>query len=347
MKNILFLLVVLISSSVTAQKYQQNLSKWDEKRPVRSTTRLIVLHTTEGNDKSALSCVCRQGTCNYLVTTNGTIHIIVRHNRIAKHAGRSMWENRTNVSNFSIGIEVVGYHNKRPTDQQLVAIKALLTKLQTLYKLSDKAVVTHSMIAYGAPDKWHARSHRGRKRCAMLFATREIRQKLGLSNTFSADPDVRAGRLVDADLYLKKILYGAQAYIEKEEESPLVVTPPKDDTEEETFEGFREIDSKGVYSIAGDEYDSVTTIYFFKDGRVRTGHDLPNAELRTLPKGTKVLVGYVNGGKITKSRTAYKVVGRAWDYPSTYYRFPDGSVHTGEEVNGNLLPIGTIVLFRK
>ncbi len=348
-KAVSLLLMLLVGSIVFAQTYENNYSHWNAKRPTRATTRLIVLHTTEGKDKSALSCVRGQGTCNYLITTDGVIHRIIHHTRIAKHAGRSMWNGRTNLSNSSIGIEVVGWHNKKPTDKQLAALKSLLAILKKTYKLSDKSVVTHSMVAYGAPDKWHSRSHRGRKRCAMLFATSEIRKKIGLSNTFSSDPDVQAKRLVVADPYLQSILYGSSVQVKEpdDEKTTTVITEDVCVDDDETFEGFQEIDSRGVYAIAGEEFDSSSTIYFLPDGKIRTGAELSKKQLNALVKGTKILVGYVYGGKITKSRTAYNVVGRAWNYPSTYYRFPDGTVRTGDDVDGKNLPVNTIVLFRK
>ncbi len=83
-----------------------------------------------------------------------------------------MWYNRTNLSNTSVGIEVVGYHDKKPTAKQLAALKTLIAYLRTKYRLSEDKVVTHSMVAYDTPNQWYSKSHRGRKRCGMLFATK-------------------------------------------------------------------------------------------------------------------------------------------------------------------------------
>ncbi len=346
MKKVVCLAVLLLVCFLysNAQVYVNKLSKWDKKRPKRTKTSMIVLHTTEGSNTSSLNAVVKQGTCNFLVTTNGVIYTVISTNKIAKHAGRSMWSGRTNLSNTSIGIEVVGYHNRKPTVKQISSLKKLIFSLKKSYHLADKQVMTHSMIAYDVPNEWYSKNHRGRKRCGMLFATSYVRKQLGLGNTFSTDPDVKAKRLTNADPYLFKILYGKQEVVEKDE--PVEPKEEKKEGADDDFEGFRTITSKGVYSIAGEDYDSKSTIYFFSDGRILTGKQLTKNELNSLPLGTKVLVGYVYGGKVDKDRTAYSIVGKDYNLASTFYRFPDGKVFTGDDVDGNKIPKGTIVIFR-
>jgi hypothetical protein len=329
-----------------AQTYKKNLSKWNKKRSVRARTLYIILHTTEGNDESAINTIKRYGTANYVVKTNGVIEIIIEDRRVAKHAGRSMWYGTKNLSNVSVGIEVVGYHSKKPTVKQIEALKKLLTVLKAKYKLPNTKVLTHSMVAFDKPNKWHKKNHRGRKRCGMLFATEGVRKSLGLGNTFAVDPDIKAKRLVNADSYLASILYGKKKFEEEEEEKEAHPINEKKDDNDDEFEGFRTLDSTGVYGIAGEEYNASTTLYFLPDGKIRTGKEFKESEFSNLPKGTKVLVGYVYGGKVTKSRTAYSIVGKDYNLPSTFYRLPDGKILTGDDVNGNLIPIGTIVLFR-
>lgn len=329
---------------ISNAQYTKDLSNWNKKRPVRSQTLYIIIHTTEGSNESSLNTVKRYGTINYLVRTDGKVIIVIDDKRVAKHAGRSMWYGKKNLSNFSVGIEVVGYHNKKPTEKQITALKGLVANLQKKYKIPDTKVLTHSMVAFDRPNKWHSKSHRGRKRCAMLFATGDLRKKIGLDNTFASDPDVKAKRLVDADKYLSKILYKKQQFKEEEEEkSP--VEDRKVDSEDD-FEGFREIGEKGVYGIAGEEYNASTTIYFFPDSSIRTGKQIKESEFKSLPKGVKVLVGYVYGGKVTKSRTAYGIVGKDYNLPSTYYRLPDGRILTGDDVDEKEIPAGTVIIFR-
>ena len=64
--------------------------------------------------------------------------------------------------------------------------------------------------SYGAPNTWHKKKHRGRKRCGMLFAMPSVRAKLGLSMRPASDPDVKAKRLVQVDADLAAVLYGTR-----------------------------------------------------------------------------------------------------------------------------------------
>jgi N-acetylmuramoyl-L-alanine amidase len=49
---------------------------------------------------------------------------------IADHAGRSMWDGRTDLSRMSIGIELVGYHYAPITDKQYRSIGLLIDILK-------------------------------------------------------------------------------------------------------------------------------------------------------------------------------------------------------------------------
>ena len=179
-------------------------------RSIRKSTTLIILHTTEAPARSSLNKLSERGEAHYCVVENGTVYRIVDRDREAFHAGRSMWNGKSNVDEFSVGIEVVGYHDKQPTLAQLSAIRELLVELKAIYGIDDAHVLCHSHVAYGAPNKWHKRSHRGRKQCGMLFAMPSVRTKLGLTQRPSYDPDIRAKRLVQADEYLSRVLYGRE-----------------------------------------------------------------------------------------------------------------------------------------
>lgn len=179
-------------------------------RSIRKSTTLIILHTTEAPARSSLNKLSERGEAHYCVVENGTVYRIVDRDREAFHAGRSMWNGKSNVDEFSVGIEVVGYHDKQLTLAQLSALRELLVELKTLYGIDDAHVLCHSHVAYGAPNKWHKRSHRGRKQCGMLFAMPSVRTKLGLTQRPSYDPDIRAKRLIQADEYLSRVLYGRE-----------------------------------------------------------------------------------------------------------------------------------------
>jgi hypothetical protein len=177
-------------------------------RKIRSSTRLIVLHTTEAPARSSLNKVSDRGECHFCVTENGSVYRIVDRDREAFHAGRSMWQGAEDVDKYSVGIECVGYHNKVMPNAQIAAIRELVKELKSHYKLPDHAVVAHSHVAYGAPNKWHRYKHRGRKRCGMLFAMPSVRCALGLKTRPAFDPDLKAKRLRCGDDYLHSVLYG-------------------------------------------------------------------------------------------------------------------------------------------
>ena len=177
-------------------------------RKIRQSTELIVLHTTEAPARGSLLKVSERGECHFLVTEEGAVYRIVDRDREAFHAGRSMWNGKEDVDKFSIGIECVGYHDKEMPLVQLYAIRDLVKDLKKMYHLTDDKVVTHSQVAYGAPNKWQKKKHRGRKRCGMLFAMPSVRRVLELTARVSVDPDTRAKRLTVGDDYLAKVLYG-------------------------------------------------------------------------------------------------------------------------------------------
>ena len=179
-------------------------------RSLRKATTLIVLHTTEAHAKSSLNKLSERGEAHYCVVEDGTVYRIVDRDREAFHAGRSMWQGKDDCDEFSIGIEVVGHHDQAVTLQQLDALKELIARLKWIYSVPDARVVCHSHIAYGAPNSWHKKKHRGRKRCGMLFAMPSVRAKLGLTARPAYDPDVRAKRLVQADADLAAVLYGSR-----------------------------------------------------------------------------------------------------------------------------------------
>ena len=274
-------------------------------RKVRTSTELIVLHTTEAPAKSSLNKVSDRGECHYVVTEEGTVYAIIDRDREAFHAGRSMWKGKEDVDKFSIGIECVGKHNEPMGIVQLRAIASLVGELKKMYRISDENVVCHSHVAYGPPNRWHKIKHRGRKRCAMLFATPSVRRILGLSVRPKVDLDVRAKRLVVADSYLNSVLYGSfdpmakhypqkpatapqkPAVAQKQAAAPKPALPPK--TEKELAERGWKLKGtieKGVTisRIAGKDWNSPQTYYSCR-GKVVSGKEVDPAHVQV---GTKV-----------------------------------------------------------
>ena len=90
-----------------------------------------------------------------------------------------------------------------------------------------------------------------------------------------------------------------------------------------------------------------TTTYLFPSGKVRTGAELDRQAdgarlLERLPARTRILVGFVNAGRITPKRSLARVAGNRWNYPSTYYRVPGGGIRTGAEIDSRRVPSGTM-----
>lgn len=405
----------LLASPVPALKIGNRYSKLNRTRPVRPSTKYIILHTTEGGEAGSLDKVRRYGETNYFVCKSGTVYRIVDKRKIAKHCGRSMWDGLTSIDNYSIGIEVVGYHNKDIKDAQYTALRELLRQLKSLYDIPDENILTHSMVAYGNPNRWHRKKYRGRKRCGMLFAKPEVRARLGLESKPAFDPDVKAGRLAIADKPLYNILFPPvsepvlvasnkeivplpPAKVEPLEESLVisssntaweiarerynhsstVYTFPGGTTkrgneimnweripsgtrvalnemeDDQPFEGFLEIGKDGdtAEALAGDTYASSTTIYLFPDGYIRTGEELEKSAagrrlLKNTPEKTLVLVGYIFGGRVKAKRSASYIAGRKWNYPSTYYRYPDGRILSGDDIDQKSIPPKTLIFFQQ
>lgn len=302
MRRLAFLMALVFATSAFAgvsvnKRYRSALNP---DRPVRKSTELIVLHTTEAPAKSSLRHTSERGLCHYCVVEDGTVYQIVDRHRVAFHAGCSMWNGKEEVDEFSVGIECVGYHNKAMPKKQLDAIRALVEELQKIYGIPDDRVVTHSQVAYGSPNKWHKCKHRGRKRCGMLFAMPSVRSYLKLKTRPLFDPDVRAKRLVVKDAYLNKMLY----------------------TSADTM-----VASYGKGSVKGVD-----------PTKSRVGVKIDKGEKKENPKGKVPQTiadlnaqGFVVLGTISKKKMPLNIAGKNWKASDTYY------LYKGKVTPGNLI----------
>lgn len=297
------------------------------RREKRAETLYIILHTTEGSTKGSLRKLYRNGEAHYLVDTAGKVYRIIQKDRVAMHTGRSMWNGRSNLDDCSLGIEVVGYHNKPLKKAQIVALKELIRQLQAIYSVPDHRVLSHSMVAYGAPNRWHKKSHRGRKRCGMQFAGAELRRSLGLDSCPRVDPDVAAGRLEVGDPYLARVLYGS-ALVQQAALARF------------TGEGAQVITKgRSAWDVARDQYASAGTSYLFPGGTVRRGDQIQ--DWGAIPPGTRVILSDaqrdnpIEGIKElgTDGDTALDIAGDEYASESTIYVFPDGKTRAGKELS--------------
>lgn len=302
----LFVLSLCLPSTAVEMSNRYR-SPRNPERIVRSSTELIVLHTTEAPARSSLNKVSERGECHFCVTEEGSIYRIVDRDREAFHAGRSMWNGREDVDKFSVGIECVGYHNKKMSDIQLNAIRALVKELQAMYRIPDERVVCHSHVAYGAPNKWHKFKHRGRKRCGMLFAMPSVRRRLGLMKRPAFDPDTRARRLRTADEYLRQVLYGsvdtmALAYAATAPKpAPKAATAPRPVATPPPKQQIRATvpQKPQIRATAPPPTKAPTSI----------------AQLKAQ--------SYHMVGTVTAGVTALKIAGAKWNSPNTYYTIRD------------------------
>ncbi|MBN2302163.1 MAG: N-acetylmuramoyl-L-alanine amidase [Lentisphaerae bacterium] len=384
------LLMMTVSDAAPGLNITSYYSPKNAQRPVRDRTDYIILHTTEGSKKGSLSKVYRNGEANYFVDEQGRVYRIIDKRKVALHCGTSMWNGRRNIDLFSVGIEVVGYHNKDITSAQYRALRILLAELKRIFRVPDERVLTHSMVAYGEPNRWHRKPHRGRKRCGMLFAKTSVRSKIGLGKAPAYDPDVRAGRLVNADEYLANMLYGRGrdsttmgkniishgrsawdiAGDDHDKPGTIYVFPDGRQLRGNEVADWRKIptgtkvvsaepdmvERDGIVLVGstgcsakeliGKACDRDDTYYFLPDGVLKSGRELLPAEQNKIPPGTRILVGYQLGGRITNMKSAFDICGAAWNATTTQYMFPDGILRHGGEVNERTIPKNTLVFFK-
>ena len=344
-RSCVFLLIVLLTipctdtayATATAKpsSYQRSIIDYRSrihpkfKKIVRKKTKYIIVHTSEAGLKSTLNVVSSGkivrrrrisygGHANYVIARDGRTFRTLDKRYRADHAGLSMWKGETDISSISIGIELVGYHYMEITDRQYRSVGTLIDILQRVYHLKDQAVLTHSQIAYGRPNRWFKKSHRGRKRCAKNF----IRSKAGLPSGPSVDPDVRAGRLIP-DPELAVILYAKR------------VAPS------ERF-GSNIITAKNVaWSIAGEDYNSPNTLYKLPNGKIIPGDEIKKGIGWTnIPRQTVVMLNQPKIPKktgpiktISNGLTAWTLAGSAYNRTTTFYFFPNGSVKNGSQIS--------------
>ena len=336
-------------------------------RRVRASTELIVLHTTEAPAKSSLEKVSDRGECHYCVTEDGTIYRIVDRDKVAFHAGRSMWKGKEDVDEFSIGIECVGYHDKAMGIVQLRAIRDLVRELKSMYRLSDDKVVCHSHVAYGAPNKWHRFKHRGRKRCGMLFAMPSVRKVLELKTRVTRDDDVRAKRLRNADDYLSKVLYGS---VDTMKSAYANVGSPSVETKASGLLGWLGLRQKSA-PASSSAPPSPKPVPAPPTPKPAVTQSAPKpVPARTAPKPPVVAQsaprqpaaqptsasprtrddllasGYVARGQVNKDQTASAIVGGKWNSPDTYYTIRN-KVIPGNQIDPARIEVGMLVWTKK
>ena len=311
------------------------------KKVKRKKTKYIIVHTSELGLKTTLKVVSKGkslrngkrthgGHSHYVIAQNGRTYRILDKKYKADHAGLSMWNGEEDISKTSIGIELTGYHYASISENQYRSVGILIDILQKVYGLDNRAVLTHSQVAYGKPNRWFKENHRGRKRCAKNF----IHTRAEVRPIWTYDPDVRSGRLL-SDPQLFDVFYGRREYLAETRNSNIISR------------------SNTAWSIAGEDYDARTTVYKFPDGHVYTGNQISNTMgWSSIPAKTVVLLDQENGISLIKSQrpiktiserlTAWSFAGKKYNNKTTIYFLPSGQVKSGSLISDwDDLPVKT------
>jgi len=83
---------------------------------------------------------------HYLIDRSGYVYQLVSDQNIAYHAGESkMPDGRTNVNNFSLGIEIMTAENDNPSNAQYSSLISLISQIKKNRKIT--AILGHNQIA--------------------------------------------------------------------------------------------------------------------------------------------------------------------------------------------------------
>ena len=253
-----------------------------------------------------------------------------------------MWNGKEDVDKFSIGIECVGYHDKPMPSVQLTAIRDLVKYLQKMYRIPDERVVCHSHVAYGSPNKWQKRRHRGRKRCGMLFAMPSVRRILQLKARPAFDVDTRNGRLAIGDPYLQGVLYGRTDTMVGRCGRP-APAPEKNGV------------SSWIASVLGTSKPAPPPEPPKPAVKSTPPPSPPPKAVVSAPPRVQgapksiaqlKLLGYVAKGTVSKTTSASKIAGGKWNAPDTYYTIR-GKVFPGNTIDDAHIEQGMCVWMKK
>lgn len=142
---------------------KNNLVSWGYQKSSDRKIDTIIIHSTYnalGGDEHSLGKILdiykSYGVSpHYIIYREGKIYRLVEEKNIAYHAGESsVPDGRTNVNNFSIGIEVIETASESPSSAQYSFLKRLIADIKSRYKI--KYVLGHSDISPGRKtDPWN------------------------------------------------------------------------------------------------------------------------------------------------------------------------------------------------
>jgi len=143
----------------TSLAIENHLASWGFAKSNGRTIDTIIIHSSydalSGNPYSLEGLIKeykQYGVApHYLIDRQGIIYRLVEDKNVAYHAGVSQTpDGRTNVNDFSLGIEIMTTKENSPTQEQYAALQKLVDFLKDNYKI--KYILGHNQIAEGRKD---------------------------------------------------------------------------------------------------------------------------------------------------------------------------------------------------
>ena len=147
-----------------AGKIVARLASWGFQKSSGRTIDTIIVHSSyaaTGSDPYSVDGVIAEWKAagvspHYLIARDGTTYQLVADQNIAWHAGVSKMpapDGRTNVNDFSIGVEMINTLDGKFTDAQYASLNWLIASLKSKYPI--KNILGHDQISPGRKtDPW-------------------------------------------------------------------------------------------------------------------------------------------------------------------------------------------------
>lgn len=117
---------------------------------LRKPNYIILHHTAQDSLAQTLKTFTKttsQVSAHYIIADDGRVVQMVNDYLRAWHAGNSTWGKNTDINSASIGIELDNNGSEIFSDQQVISLLALLTKLKKDYNIPAQNIIAHSDIA--------------------------------------------------------------------------------------------------------------------------------------------------------------------------------------------------------
>ncbi len=117
---------------------------------LRKPNFIIIHHTAQDSLAQTLKTFTitkPQVSAHYVISDDGKVVQMVNDYLRAWHGGNSSWGKNTDINSASIGIELDNNGFEPFSDQQIISLLALLTKLKKDYNIPTQNIIGHSDIA--------------------------------------------------------------------------------------------------------------------------------------------------------------------------------------------------------